>query len=143
MARNGRKLAIYDSLIFLFLQICKKLEAKRKVFHVITFHLIKIQISWKCQNDHQILSFIKAMNVVGKKMARKRHEMARKRHKMANSQDCLIHFRSEFICQLFCCLPPPFLLLPAPTFLLSTPMTNSEATPEKATKFNKFCYCAV
>ena len=38
--------------------------------------------------------------------------------------------------ELFCCLPPLF-LLSTPTFLLSTSITNSEATQEKATNATK------
>ena len=53
---------------FFFLQNCKKLEAKKKVFHVIPFDLIQILKSWASQNDHQILSFVKGINVVGKKL---------------------------------------------------------------------------
>ena len=55
---------------FFFLQNCKKLEAKKKVFDVIAFDLIQILKSWAYQNDHQILNFVKAFNVVGKKMTR-------------------------------------------------------------------------
>ena len=46
---------------------CKKLETKKKVFYVIAFDLIKILKCWASQNDGQILSFVKANNVVGKK----------------------------------------------------------------------------
>ena len=49
----------------------------------------KILKSWASQNDRHILSFVKAINVVGKKMTRNSLEMP-------NSQGCLIHFRSEF-----------------------------------------------
>ena len=37
----------------------------------------------------------------------------------------------------FCCPALELFLLPTPTFLLSTPMDNSEATQKKATKCNK------
>ena len=50
-----------------FLQNFKKLETKKKVFYVIAFDLIKILKCWASQNDGQILSFVKANNVVGKK----------------------------------------------------------------------------
>ena len=53
-----------------FLQNCKKLETKKKVFYVIAFDLIKILECWASQNDGQILSFVKFINVVGKKMTR-------------------------------------------------------------------------
>ena len=56
-----------SGLFLFFLQNCKKLEAKKKVFYVIAFDLIQILKSWASQNDHQILSFVKAINVVGKK----------------------------------------------------------------------------
>ena len=52
---------------FFFLQNCKKLETKKKVFHVIAFDLIKIFKCWASENDGQILSFVKAINVVSKK----------------------------------------------------------------------------
>ena len=51
-----------------FLQNCKKLEAKKKVFYVIAFDLIKISKSLASQNHRQIHSFMKSINVVGKKM---------------------------------------------------------------------------
>ena len=51
-----------------FLQNCKKLETKKKVFYVIAFDLIKILKCWASQNDGQILSFVKANDAVGKKM---------------------------------------------------------------------------
>ena len=51
-----------------FLQNCKKLEAKQKcVLYVIAFDLVKILRSWASQNDRQILSFMQAFNIVGKK----------------------------------------------------------------------------
>ena len=53
-----------------FLQNCKKLEAKTKVFHVIAFDLTKILKSQASQNDPQILSFMKATNKAGKNMYR-------------------------------------------------------------------------
>ena len=48
-----------------FLQNCKKLETKEKVFCVMDFDLTKILKCWASQNDGQILSFVKA--IVGKK----------------------------------------------------------------------------
>ena len=47
------------------------MEAKKKVFYVIAFDLIQIFKSWAFQNDHQILSFVKAINAVGKKWLQK------------------------------------------------------------------------
>ena len=56
----------YNFLLF-FLQNSRKLETKKKVFYFIAFDLIKILKYWASQNDDQILSFVKANNVVGKK----------------------------------------------------------------------------
>jgi hypothetical protein len=55
------------------LQNCKKLEFKKNVFYVIAFDLIKI--SWASQNGHQILYFVKATDVFGKKMTRDSSKM--------------------------------------------------------------------
>ena len=52
---------------FFFVQNCKNLETKKKVFYVIAFDLIKILNCWASQNDGHILSFVKANNLVGKK----------------------------------------------------------------------------
>ena len=46
-------------------------------------------MSWASQNDSQIPSFVKNINVVGKKMARNSHKMPKPYH-------CPIRFRSEF-----------------------------------------------
>ena len=78
-----------------FLTKLQKLEAKKYVFYVLAFDLTKIQISWASQNDHQILNFVKAINVVGKKMTRNSR-------KMPNSQLCQICFRSEFSSPVYC-----------------------------------------
>ena len=51
-------------------KIAKNWNQKENVFYAIDFDLIKIKISWASQNDHQILNFVKATNVVGKKMSR-------------------------------------------------------------------------
>jgi hypothetical protein len=60
-----------------FIQFCKKkLEVKKNVFYVVAFDPIKIFLSWALQNDCQNLSFVKPINVVGKKMARNDHKMA-------------------------------------------------------------------
>ena len=59
-----------------FLQNCKKLEKKEKVFYVIAFDLIKILKCGASQNDGQILSFVKANDVVGKKMTRNSVKMS-------------------------------------------------------------------
>ena len=55
------------NFIFFFLQNCQKLETKKKVFYVIAFDLIEILKCWASQNNGQILRFVKANNVVGKK----------------------------------------------------------------------------
>ena len=67
--KNGQKWSFKGHLwvinfLSFFLQNCKKLEAKKKVFYVIAFDLIQILKSWASQND---LSFVKAINLVGKK----------------------------------------------------------------------------
>ena len=71
-----------------FLQNCKKLEAIN-VFYVVAFDPIKILTCMALQNDCQNLSFVKAINVVGKKMARNTR-------KMANFKLCHFHFKTEF-----------------------------------------------
>ena len=66
--KNGQKWS-YNGLKFslFFLQNCKRLEAKKKVFYFIAFDLFQILKCWASQNDHQNLSFVKTINVVGKK----------------------------------------------------------------------------
>ena len=46
-----------------------KIENKRKQKNVVAFDPIKILTVWALQNDRQSLSFVKFINVVGKKMA--------------------------------------------------------------------------
>ena len=46
------------------------------VIHVVVFDPIKISIGWAHQNDLQKLRFVKAINVVGRKMAKNDYEMA-------------------------------------------------------------------
>ena len=70
MARNGHKFSPFFSY-----KIAKNGKQK-KVFYVIAFDLIKILKSWASQNDCQNLSFVKAIIVVGKKMARNTCKMA-------------------------------------------------------------------
>ena len=55
-----RKMAIYEYKFSLF--FLTKLQKT-----VIALDLIQYLKSWPSQNDHQILSFVKAINVVGKK----------------------------------------------------------------------------
>ena len=49
---------------------------KKIVIYVVVFDPIKILVVWAQQNDRQNLSFVKAINVVVKKMARKGRTMA-------------------------------------------------------------------
>ena len=71
--KNGQKwswnghLWVINFLSF-FLQNCKKLETKKKVFYVVNFDLIRISKCWASQNDGQILNYVKPNNVVGKKL---------------------------------------------------------------------------
>ena len=58
-----------------------KIKGKgKKVIYVITFDPIKIFIDWAHQNDPQNLIFVKAINVVVKKMARNGRTMANSYH---------------------------------------------------------------
>ena len=54
------------------------------MIYVITFVPTKIFIDWAHQNDWQNLSFVKAINVAAKKMARNGGTMARNGGTMAN-----------------------------------------------------------
>ena len=78
MARNGCKMAIYELLIFIFFsyKIEKKGNKTKIVIYVIYFVPIQIFIGWAHQNDCQILSFMKAINVVDGKMVRNGHNRA-------------------------------------------------------------------
>ena len=67
-------MAIYE-LVF-FLQIWKQKKMKRIVIYAVAFDPIKILTCWVLQNDCQNLTFVKAINVVGKKMARNTYKMA-------------------------------------------------------------------
>ena len=49
---------------------------KKIVIHVVVFDPIKILVCWAHQNDHQNLSFVKAINVVGRKITRNTCKMA-------------------------------------------------------------------
>ena len=50
---------------------------KKIVIYVVVFNPIKILIGWAHQNDHQNLSFVRAVNVVGRKMTRNTCKMAK------------------------------------------------------------------
>ena len=43
---------------------------KKNVIYVVVFDPIKILIDWAHQNDRQNLSFVKVINVVGRKITR-------------------------------------------------------------------------
>ena len=60
-----------------FLQNCKNLEARKSLFFVIAFDLIKIIRSWASQNDCQILIFVKAIYIVGETMTRNSGKMVK------------------------------------------------------------------
>ena len=49
---------------------------KKIVIYVVVFDPIKILVGWAYQNDRRNLSFVKAINVVGRKMARNTRKMA-------------------------------------------------------------------
>ena len=54
----------------------KKLQPKN-VFYVVAFNIIRIQAHLAPQNEHQNLSFMKDIHVVGKKMTRNDHEITK------------------------------------------------------------------
>ena len=60
---------------FFSYKIAKNWKRNKNVFYVIAFDLVKILRSWASQNDCQILSFMKAINIVGKKMTRNSRKM--------------------------------------------------------------------
>ena len=49
---------------------------KKIVIYVVVFDPIKILVGWAHQNDRQNLSFVKAINVFGRKMTRNTRKMA-------------------------------------------------------------------
>ena len=49
---------------------------KKIVICVVVFYPIKILLGWTHQNDLQKLSFVKAINLVGRKMTRNTPKMA-------------------------------------------------------------------
>ena len=59
---------------------------KKIEIYAVVFYPIKILVSWAHQNDRQNLIFVKAINVVGRKMTRNTA-------KKANSELC--HFRFQ------------------------------------------------
>ena len=61
---------------FFFLTKLKKQKQTKIVIYVIAFDPINIFIDWAHQNDCQILSFMKSINVVDGKMVRNGHNRA-------------------------------------------------------------------
>ena len=54
----------------------KNMETKKKIY-VVAFDLIRIQTGLAPQNEHQNLSFLKVVHVVGKRMTRNNHKIAK------------------------------------------------------------------
>jgi len=48
----------------------------KNVIYVVVFDPIKVLVGWAHQNDRQNLSFVKAINLVGRKMTRYTSKMA-------------------------------------------------------------------
>ena len=48
---------------------------KKILIYFVVFDPIKILVGWVYQNDRQNLSFVKGINVVGRKMTRNTHKM--------------------------------------------------------------------
>ena len=61
----------------IFLPKLKEIRKPKKVFHVVAFDLIRIQTGLAPQNEHQNLSFVKDIHVVGKKMTRNDRKIAK------------------------------------------------------------------
>ena len=72
-----------------FLTKLKKTELEKFVFYIVAFDSIEIQTCLDPQNDHQNLSFVKDVHVVGKKMTRNAG-------KIAKLKGCAFHFETEF-----------------------------------------------
>ena len=60
-----------------FLPKLKKNGNRKNVFYVVFFGLIGIQTHLAHQNEHQNLSFVKNIHVVGKKMTRNDSKIAK------------------------------------------------------------------
>ena len=59
-----------------------KLEKKMKpknVFHDVAFNIIRIEAQLASQNEHQNLSFMRYIHVVGKKMTRNDHKITNRK----------------------------------------------------------------
>ena len=61
----------------IFLSKLKKNMETKKSFYAVVFDLIRIQTGLAPQNEHQNLSFMKDIHVVGKKMTRNDHEITK------------------------------------------------------------------
>ena len=75
--------------VFFLTKLKKKTELKNFVFYIVAFDSIEIQTCLDPQNDHQNLSFVKDVHVVGKKMTRNAG-------KIAKLIGCAFHFETEF-----------------------------------------------
>ena len=62
---------------FFFPKLKKNIWKPKKVIHVVAYNLIKIQTGLAPQSEHQNLSFVKDIHVVGKKMTRNDHKIAK------------------------------------------------------------------
>ena len=65
MARNGHKMAIYESQIFILSSYKIDKNGNKKImFYIIVFDPIRINTHLAPQNVHQNISFVKDINVV-------------------------------------------------------------------------------
>jgi hypothetical protein len=65
MARNSRKMAIYESQMFIFFSYkIEKKGNKKNMFYLVVVDPIKVQSRLAPQNVNQNLSFVKDINVV-------------------------------------------------------------------------------
>jgi hypothetical protein len=65
MARNGRKMAVYESQIFILSSYKIDKNGNKKImFYIIVFDPIRINTHLAPQNVHQNISFVKDINVV-------------------------------------------------------------------------------
>ena len=67
----------HDFLFIFSYKIENKRKWKKIVIHVVVFDPIKILIGWAHHNDPQNLSFVKAINVVGRKMTKNTRKEAK------------------------------------------------------------------
>ena len=65
MARNGRKMAVYESQFFILSSYKIDKNGNKKImFYIIVFDPIRINTHLAPQNVHQNISFVKDINVV-------------------------------------------------------------------------------